>query len=151
MVMRSKTYFHPPRHPQNIQPSGTIHLSVLSPTQLLFSFAPATYYSLPTIFPLHCPLECQVYGKRHWTFSSPPCGNLTFLKMLPPLQASDSYTSGWGSGSLTNYCPPSSCTNTSSPYLPRSLPFTLEVSLNVKHYWHLVSFFLPPLSFPSPL
>lgn len=45
MVMRSKMYFHPPRHSQNIQPSGTIHLSVLSPTQLLFSFAPATYYS----------------------------------------------------------------------------------------------------------
>lgn len=54
------------------------------------------------------------------------------------------------SASLTNYCPPSSSTNTSSPYLP-SFPSTLEVSLNVKHYWHLVSFFLPPLSFPSTL
>ena len=55
---------------------------------LCSSHLPLTFLQL-----FHCPMECQLYGKRHWAFSLPPCRNMTFLKMLPPLQAYDSDTS----------------------------------------------------------
>lgn len=132
MVMRSQTlYFHPGGHPQNTSLWNSLfsfHLILHSGVTLLCPSHPRL--SFCELF--HCPLECQLHGKLHWTFTSSWKSDSPENVTSPAVPWSCSYTSALGLGSFTNYCPPSSY----SLYLPGCFPFTVICGIQDRFTHH---------------